>query len=85
MGTRTTRGLERYDLDTNQMLICGVGSVPTDCGYDMGKGNSRRALGLAYRAHRDASSFAAATASTTIRIRWRSCAISSATIRRPST
>ena len=44
MGTRTTRGLERYDLETNQMLICGVGSVPTDCGYDMGPGNCRRAL-----------------------------------------
>ena len=37
--SRTTRGLERYDFDTNQMLICGEGPVPTDCGYDMGKGN----------------------------------------------
>ena len=52
MGTRTTRGLERYDLDTNQMLICGVGSVPTDCGYDMGQGNFSPRLGLAYRVDR---------------------------------
>ena len=50
MGTRTTRGLERFDYANNQMLICGVGSIPTDCGYDMGKGNFSPRLGLAYRA-----------------------------------
>jgi carboxypeptidase family protein/TonB-dependent receptor-like protein len=50
VGTRTTRGMERYDVDTNQMLICGVGSIPTDCGYDMGPGNISPRLGLAYRA-----------------------------------
>jgi hypothetical protein len=50
MGVRTTRGLERYDFDTNQMLICGEGSVPVDCGYDMGKGNISPRLGMAYRA-----------------------------------
>src|SRR4030095_9128175 len=49
MGTRTTRGLERYDPDTNQMLICGVGSVPTDCGHDMGPGHCAPRAGLAYR------------------------------------
>ena len=49
MGTRTTRGMERYDLTTNTMLICGVGSVPTDCGYEMGPGNISPRLGLAYR------------------------------------
>jgi hypothetical protein len=49
MGTRTTRGIERYDLDTNTMLICGVGSIPTDCGYDMGRGNFSPRVGLAYR------------------------------------
>jgi hypothetical protein len=32
------------------MLICGVASIPTDCGYDMGKGNISPRLGLAYRA-----------------------------------
>jgi hypothetical protein len=33
MGTRQSRGMERYNFDTNQMSICGVASVPTDCGY----------------------------------------------------
>jgi hypothetical protein len=50
MGTRTTRGLERFDYENNQMLICGVASIPTDCGYDMGMGNISPRLGLAYRA-----------------------------------
>ena len=50
MGTRTTRGLERFDYANNQMLICGVGSNPTDCGYDMGKGDFSPRFGLAYRA-----------------------------------
>ncbi|MGH9163648.1 MAG: TonB-dependent receptor domain-containing protein, partial [Vicinamibacteraceae bacterium] len=50
MGTRTTRGLERYDFETNQMLICGVGEVPTDCGYDISKKNFSPRVGLAYRA-----------------------------------
>jgi TonB-dependent receptor-like protein/carboxypeptidase family protein len=50
IGTRTTRGMERYNLATNQMMICGVGSVPTDCGYKIGPGNVSPRLGLAYRA-----------------------------------
>ena len=49
VGVRTTRGMERYDLETNTMLICGLGSVPTDCGYDMGPGNVSPRIGLAYR------------------------------------
>lgn len=49
MGTRTTRGLERFDYENNVMLICGVASVPKDCGYDMGMGNVSPRLGLAYR------------------------------------
>ncbi|RPI56521.1 MAG: hypothetical protein EHM55_05055 [Acidobacteria bacterium] len=49
IGTRTTRGMERYDVTTNEMLICGVGSIPTDCGYDMGSGNISPRIGLAYR------------------------------------
>jgi outer membrane receptor protein involved in Fe transport len=53
MGTRTTRGMERYDLDTNRMLICGLGPVPTDCGYDMGPGNLSPRVGLAYRLTED--------------------------------
>jgi outer membrane receptor protein involved in Fe transport len=53
MGTRTTRGMERYDLETNQMLICGNGPVPTDCGYDMGPGNLSPRVGVAYRLTED--------------------------------
>ncbi len=49
MGTRTTRGLERYDFTNNVMLICGEGSVPEDCGYDMGHGNFSPRVGVAYR------------------------------------
>jgi hypothetical protein len=49
VGTRTTRGMERYDINTNQMLICGVAATPTDCGYEMGAGNISPRLGLAYR------------------------------------
>jgi hypothetical protein len=50
MGTRTTRGLERFDYENNQQLICGVGSIPRDCGYDMGTGNLSPRAGVAYRA-----------------------------------
>ena len=50
VGTRTTRGMERYDFENNQMLICGVGNIPTDCGYEIGKGNFSPRVGLAYRA-----------------------------------
>ena len=50
MGTRTTRGMERFDYANNQMLICGVASIATDCGYDMGAGDFSPRFGLAYRA-----------------------------------
>ncbi len=49
MGTRKSRGLERYNFDTNQMLICGVGSVPEDCDYDIGWTNFSPRLGIAWR------------------------------------
>ena len=49
MGTRATRGLERYNFDTNQMLICGVGKVPTDCGYNISWKNFSPRVGLAWR------------------------------------
>ena len=49
MGTRANRGLERYDFDTNTMLICGVGKVPTDCGYNIPWTNFSPRLGLAWR------------------------------------
>ena len=49
MGNRASRGMERYDFSTNQMLICGVGNVPTDCGYQINQKNFSPRLGLAYR------------------------------------
>jgi hypothetical protein len=47
--TRTTRGLERYDPDTNVVLVCGVGSVPMNCGADISKKRFSPRLGLAWR------------------------------------
>lgn len=44
-----SRGMERYDIATNQMLICGMGSVPTDCGVSVSKTNFAPRFGLAYR------------------------------------
>ena len=49
MGNRATRGMERYDFNTNQMLICGVGGIPTDCGYHIEQKNFSPRVGLAYR------------------------------------
>ena len=49
MGTRASRGMERYDFNTNQMLICGFGGVPTDCGYHIEQKNFSPRIGLAYR------------------------------------
>ena len=48
--TRDDRGLERYDFDTNDMLICGVGATPTDCGISTGKFKVLPRIGLAWRA-----------------------------------
>jgi hypothetical protein len=47
--TRADRGMETYDFETNEMLVCGVGSVPKDCGIEVGKWNFAPRLGLAYR------------------------------------
>src|SRR6185295_20145532 len=43
-------GLERYDPDTNKMLVCGTGSVPTDCGVEISRTLFSPRLGVAYRA-----------------------------------
>ena len=48
--TRDTRGVERYNFDTNQMLLCGVGPTPKDCGIDVGMSKFLPRVGLAYRA-----------------------------------
>ncbi len=47
---RPDRGLERYDPATNKMLVCGVGSVPRDCGVKVSKKLFAPRLGIAYRA-----------------------------------
>ncbi len=47
--TRPDRGIERYDITTGKVLLCGVGDNPTDCNIDMGKGGFGPRAGLAYR------------------------------------
>ncbi|MFB3920612.1 MAG: TonB-dependent receptor domain-containing protein [Terriglobia bacterium] len=48
--TRTDRGIERYDFTTNTELVCGVGSVPKDCGTEVSRKMFAPRLGFAYRA-----------------------------------
>lgn len=48
--TRTDRGMEIYDPNTNKVLACGVGSVPKDCGVEVSKKLFAPRLGVAYRA-----------------------------------
>ncbi|MEZ5391969.1 MAG: TonB-dependent receptor [Bryobacterales bacterium] len=48
--TRKTRGLERYDFNTNDMLLCGVGPTPENCGITIGRQKILPRVGLAYRA-----------------------------------
>jgi len=47
--TRANRGLERYDVNTNQMLIGGVGSVPEDLGVHVSKTMFAPRVGATYR------------------------------------
>jgi len=49
MPTRADRGVERYDFENNKMLVCGVGSVPMDCGVKLSKKLFAPRMGLAYR------------------------------------
>ena len=49
--TRADRGMERYNFATNQMLICGIGSVPKDCGTEVGKLYFSPRMGVAFRAN----------------------------------
>ncbi|MGH9718573.1 MAG: carboxypeptidase regulatory-like domain-containing protein [Bryobacteraceae bacterium] len=50
--TRVDRGLERYDPNTNKMLIGGVGSVPRNLGVKISHKLVSPRVGLAYRAGR---------------------------------
>jgi hypothetical protein len=47
--TRPDRGIERYDVETGKVLLCGAGSVPKDCGFETSKMGFAPRLGLAYR------------------------------------
>jgi Carboxypeptidase regulatory-like domain/TonB dependent receptor-like, beta-barrel len=48
--TRPDRGIEHYDFDTNQVLLCGLGSTPKDCGIKTSKKHFAPRIGFAYRA-----------------------------------
>jgi hypothetical protein len=47
--TRADRGLERYDIATNQMMIGGVGSVPKNLGVKVSKTLFAPRVGMTYR------------------------------------
>jgi hypothetical protein len=47
--TRANRGIEFYDITSNQILLCGNGANPTDCGISVKQYFSPR-VGLAFRA-----------------------------------
>ena len=49
MPHRVGRGLEMYDFSNNTMVLCGVGSNPSDCGVDRGQGRPTPRAGIAYR------------------------------------
>jgi hypothetical protein len=47
--TRATRGLERYNVATNQMMVGGVGAVPKDLGIKVSKMMFAPRLGVTFR------------------------------------
>ncbi|MEZ5366079.1 MAG: carboxypeptidase regulatory-like domain-containing protein [Bryobacterales bacterium] len=47
---RVNRGLERYDYNTNESLLCGLGSIPKNCGLPQSKKLFAPRLGIAWRA-----------------------------------
>jgi hypothetical protein len=47
--TRPDRGLEEYDITTNKMHVCGIGTIPEDCGVRMSKTMFAPRVGLAWR------------------------------------
>lgn len=50
MPTRADRGLENYNFITNKMEVCGVGSVPRDCGVEQSTRLFAPRVGIAWRA-----------------------------------
>jgi hypothetical protein len=53
MPRRVDRGLENYNPVTNKVEVCGVGSVPLDCGVKQSKRLFAPRVGIAYRAKDD--------------------------------
>ena len=49
MGVAKDRGFQKYDWTNNTMQLCGVGSIPRDCGVDIPVRNFSPKLGVAYR------------------------------------
>lgn len=47
---RPNRGLERYDFNTNESMLCGLGSIPKDCGLNQSKKLFSPRMGVAWRA-----------------------------------
>ena len=47
--SRPDRGIERYDVETGKVLLCGVGSIPGDCGIETSKNRFGPRVGVAYR------------------------------------
>ncbi len=47
---RPDRGVERFDIDENVMLVCGIGSVPRNCGLPQSKTQFAPRVGIAWRA-----------------------------------
>lgn len=43
------RGMERYDFRTNEMIACGLGGTPRDCGTSVGSVYISPRIGVAYR------------------------------------
>ena len=48
--TRLHRGLERYDFNTNESILCGLGSTPDNCGLPQSKKLFAPRIGFAWRA-----------------------------------
>jgi hypothetical protein len=49
MGVAKDRGFQKYDWNTNKMLLCGIGDIPRDCGVKIPLANFSPKLGVAYR------------------------------------
>jgi hypothetical protein len=47
--TRADRGGERYDPETDKVLVGGLGNVPMNAGVDVGNGQVAPRIGIAYR------------------------------------